>query len=78
HRALWKGGVLHRDVSPGNLMVYRLRGKFIGVLNDYDLSSFKRDGPSGLERTGTIPFMAIDLLTPEAIAGEVEHLYAHD
>ncbi|KAG2353656.1 hypothetical protein BDR07DRAFT_1432487 [Suillus spraguei] len=78
HRALWKGGVLHRDVSPSNLMVYRLRGKFIGVLNDYDLSSFKRDGPSGLERTGTVPFMAVDLLTTEAIAGEVEHLYAHD
>ncbi|KAG2079132.1 hypothetical protein BDR04DRAFT_1146822, partial [Suillus decipiens] len=78
HRALWKGGVLHRDVSPSNLMVYRLRGKIIGVLNDYDLSSFKRDGPSGLERTGTVPFMAINLLTPKAIAGEVEHLYAHD
>ncbi|KAG2363911.1 hypothetical protein BDR07DRAFT_1402782 [Suillus spraguei] len=78
HRALWKGGVLHRDVSPSNLMVYRLRGKFIGVLNDYDLSSFKRDGPSGLECTGTVPFMAVQLLTPEAIAGKVEHLYAHD
>ncbi|KAG2363910.1 hypothetical protein BDR07DRAFT_862235 [Suillus spraguei] len=78
HRALWKGGVLHRDVSPSNLMVYRLRGKFIGVLNDYDLSSFKRDGPSSLERTGTIPFMAVHLLTAEAIAGKVEHLYAHD
>ncbi|KAG2358480.1 hypothetical protein BDR07DRAFT_1417738 [Suillus spraguei] len=78
HRALWKGGVLHRDVSPSNLMVYRLRGKFIGVLNDYDLSSFKRDGPSSLERTGTVPFMAVHLLTVEAIAGKVEHLYAHD
>ncbi|KAG2102560.1 uncharacterized protein F5147DRAFT_615986 [Suillus discolor] len=78
HRALWKGGVLHRDVSPSNLMVYRLRGQYIGVLNDYDLSSFKRDGPRGLERTGTIPFMAIDLLTPDAMAGKVEHVYAHD
>ncbi|KAG1901769.1 uncharacterized protein F5891DRAFT_1144295 [Suillus fuscotomentosus] len=78
HRALWKGGVLHRDVSPSNLMVYRLRGQFIGVLNDYDLSSFKRDGPRGLERTGTLPFMAKDLLMPEATAGKVEHVYAHD
>ncbi|KAG1787204.1 uncharacterized protein HD556DRAFT_1503681 [Suillus plorans] len=78
HRALWKGGVLHRDVSPSNLMGYRLRGQFIAVLNDYDLSSFKRDGPSGLERTGTIPFMAVELLTPEAMAGKVEHVYAHD
>ncbi|KAG1901817.1 uncharacterized protein F5891DRAFT_1277565 [Suillus fuscotomentosus] len=78
HRALWKRGVLHRDVSPSNLMVYRLRGQFIGVLNDYDLSSFKRDGPRGLERTGTLPFMAADLLTPDAMAGKVEHVYAHD
>ncbi|KAG2127931.1 uncharacterized protein EDB93DRAFT_1340893 [Suillus bovinus] len=78
HRALWKGGVLHRDVSPSNLMGYRLRGQFFGVLNDYDLSSFKRNGPSGLERTGTVPFMAVNLLTPKAIAGEVEHVYAHD
>ncbi|KAG1865728.1 hypothetical protein C8R48DRAFT_833420 [Suillus tomentosus] len=78
HRAIWKGGVLHRDVSPSNLMVYRLRGQFIGVLNDYDLSSFKRDGPRGLERTGTLPFIAKDLLTPDAMAGKVEHLYAHD
>jgi hypothetical protein len=61
-------------------MVYRLGGRFIGVLNDYDLSSLslKRDGPTGLERTGTVPFMAVCLLTPEAMTGEVEHLYAHD
>ncbi|KAG1793252.1 uncharacterized protein HD556DRAFT_513768 [Suillus plorans] len=78
HRALWKGGVLHRDVSPSNLMVYRLRGQFMAVLNDYDLSSFKRDGPRGLERTGTVPFMAVDLLSPDAMAGKVEHVYAHD
>jgi hypothetical protein len=61
-------------------MVYRLGGQFIGVLNDYDLSSLslKRDGPTGLERTGTVPFMAVNLLTPKAITGEAEHLYAHD
>ncbi|KAG2339967.1 hypothetical protein BDR05DRAFT_991741 [Suillus weaverae] len=78
HRALWKGGVHHRDVSPSNLMGYWFCGQFIGVLNDYDLSSFQRDSPSSLERTGTVPFMAINLLTPEAIAGKVEHVYAHD
>ncbi|KAG1730187.1 hypothetical protein EDB19DRAFT_2027541 [Suillus lakei] len=78
HRALWKGGVLHRDVSPSNLMGYRLRGQFIGVLNDYDLSSFQRDSPSSLERTGTVPFMAVDLLTLKVIQGKVEHVYAHD
>ncbi|KAG1824081.1 hypothetical protein EV424DRAFT_735504 [Suillus variegatus] len=84
HRALWKRGVHHRDVSPSNLMGYRLRGRFIGVLNDFDLSSIKESlssiqgSPKGFERTGTVPFMALDLLKPDAIAGRVEHVYRHD
>ena len=49
----------------------------IGVLNDYDLSSMK-DCPTGRERTGTVPFMALDLLLDEAMEGKVEHLYQHD
>ncbi|KAG1748232.1 hypothetical protein EDB19DRAFT_1847773 [Suillus lakei] len=85
HRALWKRGVHHRDISPSNLMGYRVGGRFMSVLNDFDLSSILRissstrqGGPRGLERTGTVPFMALDLLMPEATAGEVEHLYYHD
>ncbi|KAG2132299.1 uncharacterized protein EDB93DRAFT_1309956 [Suillus bovinus] len=84
HRALWKRGIHHRDISPSNLMGYRLRGRFMSVLNDFDLSSIKRllssitDAPKGFERTGTVPFMSLNLLTPEAIAGEVEHVYRHD
>ncbi|KAG1897795.1 uncharacterized protein F5891DRAFT_505686 [Suillus fuscotomentosus] len=84
HRALWKRGVHHRDISPNNLMGYRLRGRFITVLNDFDLSSIEdllssiQGGPKGFERTGTVPFMALDLLKPEAIAGQVEHVYRHD
>ncbi|KAG0693398.1 hypothetical protein DFH29DRAFT_1084235 [Suillus ampliporus] len=78
HYALWKKGVRHRDVSPSNIMVYKTPdGRFIGVLNDYDLSSTQCT-PRGNERTGTVPFMAISLLTPKAIAGKVEHLYRHD
>ncbi|KAG1730062.1 hypothetical protein EDB19DRAFT_1832147 [Suillus lakei] len=68
----------HRDVSYSNLMVYETSdGRWIGVLNDFDLSS-TRDTPSGQERTGTVPFMALDLLTKEAINGQVKHLYQHD
>ncbi|KAG1772481.1 hypothetical protein EV702DRAFT_1033620 [Suillus placidus] len=84
HRALWKRGVHHRDVSPSNLMGYRLGGRFIGVLNDFDLSSIIRflssikDAPKGFERTGTVPFMSLHLLVPKAIAGQVEHVYYHD
>jgi len=79
HRILWMNGILHRDISPSNLMVYKnANGEWIGVLNDYDLSSTQQDGPSGNERTGTIPFMAIDLLKEQALKGKVEHLYRHD
>ncbi|KAG2121591.1 hypothetical protein DEU56DRAFT_715615, partial [Suillus clintonianus] len=84
HRALWRRGVHYRDVSPNNLMGYRLDGRFISVFNDFDLasiiqlSSSIKQRPKGFERTGTVPFMSLDLLTEEAIAGEVEHVYRHD
>ncbi|KAG2745719.1 hypothetical protein P692DRAFT_201774918 [Suillus brevipes Sb2] len=78
HYALWENGVHHRDISPSNLMVYKTSGgQWIGVLNDFDLSS-TRDTPSGQERTGTVPFMALDLLTEEGTKGQVKHLYQHD
>ncbi|KAG2149131.1 uncharacterized protein EDB93DRAFT_1337101 [Suillus bovinus] len=79
HVTLWKQGVYHRDVSPGNLMWYWKDGKRIGVLNDYDLSSLADDpGPRGNERTGTVPFMALELLSEQGQRGEVKHLYRHD
>jgi len=54
-------------------------GKLIGVLNDYDLSSSANAlGPQGNERTGTMSFMALDLLTERGRRGKVEHLYRHD
>jgi hypothetical protein len=60
-------------------MWYWKGGKRIGVLNDYDLSSLvDKPGPRGNERTGTVPFMALDLLTEEGQRGEVKHLYRHD
>jgi serine/threonine protein kinase len=78
HYALWKNGVHHRDISPSNLMVYKTSGgRWIGVLNDFDLSS-TQDGPLGQECTGTVPFMALDFLTEEAIEGQVKHMYQHD
>ena len=79
HYALWQAGVYHRDVSPGNMMRYRNGTILMGILNDYDLSSLATaQGPQGNERTRTIPFMAIDLLTEEGQRGEVKHLYCHD
>ncbi|KAH7891076.1 hypothetical protein F5I97DRAFT_1841644, partial [Phlebopus sp. FC_14] len=78
HLVLWQNGVYHRDVSPSNLMYYRDKdGNVVGVLNDFDLASLG-DGVTGTERTGTVPFMALDLLTEKALRGEVTHLYEHD
>jgi hypothetical protein len=50
----------------------------IGVLNDFDMAVDlqSESGPSSLERTGTLPYMALDLLLrPD---GTVKHLYRHD
>ncbi|KAG1893857.1 uncharacterized protein F5891DRAFT_743724 [Suillus fuscotomentosus] len=79
HLTLWKEGVHHRDISPGSLLWYRKNGRLIGVLNDYDLSSLANAvGPQGNERTGTVPFMALDLLTKEGQQGKAKYLYRHD
>ncbi|KAH7891060.1 hypothetical protein F5I97DRAFT_2071501 [Phlebopus sp. FC_14] len=78
HLMLWQNGVYHRDVSPSNLMYYRDEdGNVVGVLNDFDLASTS-DRATGTERTGTVPFMALDLLTKPALRGDVTHLYEHD
>ncbi|KAG2362993.1 hypothetical protein BDR07DRAFT_1609171 [Suillus spraguei] len=77
HRTFWKKGMNHCDVSPSNLMGYRLGGRFIGIINDYDLSSTTRDSSRGLERIGMIPFISLHLLVPQAIADKVEHIYYH-
>ncbi|KAF9065076.1 hypothetical protein BDP27DRAFT_1405002 [Rhodocollybia butyracea] len=71
-------GVLHRDLSMGNIMWYRVDGKVYGVLNDYDLASYEKDkdkGPTSDHRTGTKPFMAFDLLDEDWKGG---HYYRHD
>nr|AEN14455.1 protein kinase [Lentinula edodes] len=71
-------GILHRDLSSGNIMYRRKNGKVYGVLNDFDLSSRVRDmnkGPTSKQRMGTRPFMSLDLLNPDWEGG---HLYRHD
>ncbi|KAJ8581440.1 hypothetical protein M405DRAFT_698320, partial [Rhizopogon salebrosus TDB-379] len=80
HFDLWQEGVYHRDVSSPNLMWRKDKeGNLLGVLNDYDLSSLRiTQGPQGNERAGTVPFMALELLTKEGQRGEVGHLYRHD
>ncbi|KIJ05885.1 hypothetical protein PAXINDRAFT_20885 [Paxillus involutus ATCC 200175] len=71
HYELWKAGVHHRDVSCENLM----KDNLSGVLIDFDLASLATSVGNG--RTGTIPFMAINLLEGGQ-DGKVKHLYRHD
>ena len=50
-----------------------------GVLCDYDLSiSRQRPRVPGTDRTGTIPFMAVELLTDKYWNGSLERLYRHE
>ena len=58
-------------------------GTMIGVLNDFDLASVMERGITsppkiGFRRTGTPLFMAVELLSEEALRAEVPRLYRHD
>ncbi len=64
----YKAEMLHRDISLSNLM-YEIRGGSIWlILNDFDLAArVDKDGvplqtSSTKHRTGTLPFMAVDIL----------------
>ncbi|KAF8808817.1 hypothetical protein BYT27DRAFT_7136869, partial [Phlegmacium glaucopus] len=77
HAFLWKYRVEHRDPSLGNMM-YDPDLK-CGVLTDFDLSIFQWEPRViGTDPTGTIPFMAIDLLTEAYWQGLTKCLYRHE
>ena len=70
--------MLHRDLSINNLMCDKKPTRHIGILSDWDLASLIDELnaviPSNAKhRTGTIPFMSINLLK-----GDPPHKYCHD
>ena len=81
-------GILHRDLSPNNIMCRFIKEKNVegkkeqkvyGVLTDYDLSSSSDTMNSDYtktsqQRTGTPPYMAQELLKGTSPL----HLYRHD
>ncbi len=76
HYLLWRIGVVHGDISIGNLMYDAITGK--AILNDYDLLN-PGDAPSqkkGWERTGTKPFLALKFL--KKTDGSAKRMYRHD
>ncbi|KAK0476484.1 hypothetical protein IW261DRAFT_1339661, partial [Armillaria novae-zelandiae] len=52
-------GIIHREISMANLMWRKRNDIICGVLNDFDLSSYRdRKSASVLRRTGTGPYYA--------------------
>ncbi|KAI0737273.1 hypothetical protein BC629DRAFT_384474 [Irpex lacteus] len=78
HFQLWKWGLHHRDISPNNLMYYWTeQGRIVGVLNDFDLAVLASSAAqSSKERTGTLPYMANDLL--QSRGRPIAHFYEYD
>ena len=79
HYRLWVNGVHHGDISFNNLMYDFLAGtdKPVGIVNDYDLATWVGHSATNSDRTGTIPFMAIDLLDSR-LDDRIPRLYRHD
>ncbi|KAG8858349.1 hypothetical protein FRB91_009934 [Serendipita sp. 411] len=76
HRRLWELGIQHRDISAGNLLYWKdEKGHVYGTLADFDLSSLSGERSNNKQRTGTLPFMAVDLLHASR---SIIHKYEHD
>jgi serine/threonine protein kinase len=72
-------GIQHRDISVGNMMFKRIDTEIWGNLIDWDLASLVGHETHNHDRTGSMPFMALELL--ESVApgkAPVHHTYAHD
>ncbi|KAK0203133.1 hypothetical protein DFS33DRAFT_1262140 [Desarmillaria ectypa] len=82
YHAYTTGKVLHRDISEENVMFYRdNEGIAVGLLSDFDNASRVDEqgdiiGSNMKQRTGTVPFMALDIL--KNVGTPVPHIYRHD
>ena len=59
--------ILHRDVSVNNIMYEKLDGRYNFILIDFDMATtlapdVASSDPTSKDRTGTLPFMARDLI----------------
>ena len=74
HYALWKGGIKHGDISLRNLMWDPFLK--VGFLNDFDLTNISGEDSKGGRWTGTIAFMALQLIKPGV--KNPRRFYRHD
>ncbi|CCC14858.1 unnamed protein product [Sordaria macrospora k-hell] len=76
HQSLYvTGNILHRDISPNNIIITdpETPHDFKGMLIDLDMAKVRDSDPSGARQiTGTIQFMAIEVME------NVGHTYRHD
>ncbi|KAL2889624.1 Protein kinase domain protein [Ceratocystis lukuohia] len=76
HRSLYVNGkILHRDISPANIIITHpeTANGFKGMLIDLDLAKVRDSEPSGARhQTGTMQFMTVEVLR------KMGHTYRHD
>ncbi|KAJ8131717.1 hypothetical protein O1611_g1910 [Lasiodiplodia mahajangana] len=76
HQSLYMtGNILHRDISPNNIIITKpeTADGFKGMLIDLDQAKVRDSGTSEAQRQiGTLPFMAIEVLR------KADHTYRHD
>ncbi|KAL7277862.1 hypothetical protein ACG7TL_008808 [Trametes sanguinea] len=78
----WRRGVHHRELTPMHLAYIRTEDSSIqGMLHDWDVpvdGASQERFPATVPSPSFVPYMAVDLLTSEALKGGVPVLYRHD
>lgn len=71
--------LLHQDISMGNLAFYKKGDEFIVILLDFDLATLASSAENASQRrTGTVPFMARDVLAAVCPGVVYKHSLRHD
>lgn len=89
HDLRYKANILHRDVSVDNVMYEYRDGRVHFVLIDFDMATVLPTGeggsyvPTSRHRTGTLPFMAVDLIEDASNSAKkgyipIAHRLCHD
>ncbi|KAI0665641.1 hypothetical protein C8Q78DRAFT_1063344 [Trametes maxima] len=83
HSRAYAHGIIHRDISAGNMLLYKCPGgTWRGLLNDWELSKHleqQEQGGRQPDRTGTWQFMSVNALNkhtkPIVIQDELESFF---